>query len=305
MNSSTFSFKNWIRIFFLTWMGLLALFFGLSECLIRMKVSPDDSFEKHRNLFFNSDKSNAVFGDSHGAQDFMGRQDFINLSFPSESVDIIAAKIKLYFSSRRMEKVILQADPHMFSEYRIKENVNDYIRLFEDPRQPLLQILTPRHRKYLLFYWKALISGRGFKSKFRVNPDGSQTIEDREAGTEQETPKDFDLQTRVRLQKPQENFEKSVSVKNYQTMLQDLKERQAQVCLVTFPVSPEYAGEAARFPDFEKARNFFQAMAAQYGFSYVNYWNSLQDPHLFRNDDHLNVQGAKALTQRMVNDCYA
>ncbi len=304
MNLSTFSFKRWIRVFFLTWVGISAIFLLSSEFLIRIKVEPEDTFEKHRRLFFASDKSNVVFGDSHGAQGFMGAEDFVNLSYASESIEIMKAKVRLYFARHTPRRVVFQADPHLFSDYRIKENVRDYIRLFERPDGPLLQVLTPRHRRYLFHYWAAFILGSDFKSNFRFNADGSQVLLTEEAGRGRSILSGFDLESRVRLQMPRENFKKSESFKQYRDILNYLKERQAEVCLVTFPVSPAYAGEAKRFPEFEEARFSFQDMASTYGFSYASYWDSLEDSARFTNEDHLNEEGAKELTQKIVKDCF-
>lgn len=300
MNSSTFSFRHWLKVFWVTWVLIVVLFLFSSELLIRIKVEPHDNFEEHRRLFFNSNKSNTVFGDSHGAQGFTGEEDFVNLSYPSESVDIIDSKIRLYYAHRAPKKIVLQADPHLFSEYRIKENVKDYIRSFENSSPPILQILTPRHRKFLFLYWKALFSGSDFKSRFHINPDGSQE----EDATQAQKEQNADLQDRVRLQSPQKNFQISPSIVTYQKILEYLKERKATVCLVTFPVSSRYSEEAGRFPEFEEARQWFQRMASQYGFIYANYWDSFKDPNLFLNEDHLNFESARMLTEKILADCF-
>ncbi len=276
------------------------LFFLLgSELLIRAKVAPQDLFEKHRHLFFNSDKTNAVFGDSHGAQGFTGEPDFVNLSFPSESIDIIYKKIKLYFKSRTPHKVVLQADPHLFSDYRMKERADDYVELFKNPRLPYFQILTPRHQKFLLYYWKNFLAGSDFKNHFQMNPDGSQMMDKKEKRSHV-----YDLQGRIFLQRPRGDFEKSHSMKKYFEVLDYLKSRNADVCLVTFPVSPAYVEAARKFPEFEKARQFLEKIAAQHGFRYASYWDAFSDAGMFVNEDHLGIEGARQLTGKIMTDCF-
>jgi len=304
VNSSTFNFKKWLFVFAAA-ASLTAFVFLLSaELLIRTKVQKKDAFEHHRALFFNSDSRNAVFGDSHASQGFTGQKDFINLAAPSENLDIILGKISLYFSQRPAGKIILQIDPHLFSDYRENMNAGSFLKDYQSPAEPFLYSLTARHRINLINYFKVFLKRGAFQSKFVLQKDGAQTLD--EPMTQSRTPQEIREQTRrrIKLQAPAPGFENGKTAGTLKKILSLLKTKNADVCIVSFPMSPQYLMFSQNYSGFKDAQNFIEQLAGQFGYSYFNGWNKIQNPDLFSSEDHLNTAGAALFAEMAVKECF-
>lgn len=300
------NYKKWLTYFFGVLIIVLAIFFLMSELMVRWFVEPQDLLQKHRQLFLNAVSEGVVFGDSHPAQDFTGQEGFINLAFPAETMDMLYAKMRFYLQRHSPKKVIFQADPHMFSSYRLSRetNTSDYIRYMTTDYSPPLHMLLPRHRENLLHYWKTLIQGKRFESKWVFESDGAQTSSDVMGARYSPRELSNQIRERVRLQLPVQDFSKSVYMKKMKMTLDLLKETNASVCVVTYPVSKAYVSESEKYSTFSAVRNYIRKLVEQYGFVYRDYWDYFSDDDFFANADHLNKTGAQKLSKQIVNDCF-
>ena len=304
MNLSISNSNHWLRLFFLTLSGLLITFIILSELLLRFIVDRYDLWEKHREVFFLKKAANVVMGDSHSANGFTGVGGFINLSYPSESVEIIELKAGEYFKNHAPQKVILQADPHMFSDYRKFREQKNIVPYYQRPGKTPLRLLSPQYKENIVAYWKAAFKLH-LKSRFYFEEDGAQTSEniwpDKESGSK---ALESEIEERLRVLIPMKDYETSNPMNSFRNILAYFKSQNADVCLVTFPMSPLFIKRAEDFPEFRKIQAYFKNLAVQYGFKYVNQWDQVTDPNLFSNEDHLNRKGALIFSRQTNEKCF-
>ncbi len=304
MNSSTSNFKIWLKVFAATSFIITFVFLLSAEILIRTKVQKRDVFEHHRALFFNSTAENVAFGDSHTSQGFTGQAGFINLAASYENLDVLVGKIMLYFSKKQPGKIILQVDPHFFSDYREKMNSELFLKDYESPEDPPILILTARHKINLLNYFKVFLKRGSFKSKFVLHKDGAQTLDDPMSQTYTANEIKSRIQKRVQLQLPASDFHSGKAANKLELIFSYLKNKNADVCLVSYPMSPQYLDMSKNFPQFSEAYAFIRQLADRYSYKYFNGSYVIDDPDLFSSEDHLNTAGARLFAEVAVNRCF-
>lgn len=302
MSSSTSNFKRWVIIWLATLASTFGLFVVASEVLIRTKVAPNDLFYRHLEFYRKSTARNAVFGDSHAALGFTGVPGWVNLGNPSENLEIIEAKVTEYLNRVKLRRVILPADPHLFSESRAAHDVKEILKDYFSPAW--LYTKRAYHQPDLIGYWKVYLSKGSFKSVREFQPDGAQTLSYDMEKTHSSAAVRADVISRVRVQTPAIGFENSRGAAAMERMVKLAKERGVDVCLVTFPLAPIYLEEAKKQPQFGKAIEFYQRLAERSGVRYLDMRKVFQDYKLFANQDHLNLQGARIFGPKIVEACF-
>jgi hypothetical protein len=167
-----------------------------------------------------------------------------------------------------------------------------------------LRVMSEWHGSQLLNYWETFLQRRSFGTQRVFQADGAQTSSGRLTdlpAAERETT----AQQTVTGQLPPANPAAAVGTQILNRLLDRLAMLGARVCLVTFPVSPDYRVLAASHPEFEEARRFIASLARQRGLTYVDLWTALDDERLFYNHDHLNHQGALTVAPRIAAGCGA
>lgn len=281
------------------WFGVtaaaLALFFGSTEWLIRTRVEPSDLGQRHRAFFFASgaDSPGAVFGDSHAARGFTGVAGFANLASPGEVLDRTREKIALGHQRR----VILQVGPHAFAAYRQRISPDPYrLPPWWDPR-----IREEDHRSNWFRYWGVLLSGGSFVPNMELQPDGAQTQGESEGGGDDVARL---AAGRVREQRPSPDPASTRSAAALEAILEDLAKRHVEVCVTSFPVSPAYMRESARYPEFERAIGYLGEVTRRFGVVYFDQRARFDDSSLFFNPDHLTLEGARRFAPLCVEACF-
>lgn len=156
MNSSTSSSKRWLWIFFAILGPVSIGYAAASEWLIRTEVLPHDNFEWISTRLRNSTQSNAAFGDSHvAAVPDYNADDFVNLGIGATTIRKMDQRVRYYFGKIKPGEVIIQADPHLFAEYRLQALSNYVPESYSESR---LRIFDPQHRGFLLSYWSAFLA---------------------------------------------------------------------------------------------------------------------------------------------------
>lgn len=155
MSSSTSSSRRWLQIFF----GILVpVSFGYlvaSEWLVRTEVLAHDNFEYISNRLQNSTQPNAAFGDSHvAAVPDYNTKDFVNLGIGATTIRKMDQRVRYYFRDRKPGEVIIQADPHLFAEYRLQPEGEYVPETYSSYR---LRVLDPQHRGFMNSYWLAYL----------------------------------------------------------------------------------------------------------------------------------------------------
>ncbi|MBF0369384.1 MAG: hypothetical protein HQL52_08015 [Magnetococcales bacterium] len=294
---------------FLWTLGALLLFSALaSESLIRLKVEKQDNRLHHLTIYHTDSSPTAIFGDSHGAVDLQPKEGVVNLAYVRESIEVIAMKIRLLLDRRPLKRIILQADPSMFGPYRL-DAVAD-VEAFRHLDQGgfntsffTLRIVLDQHRPQILNYWRVWFEVGSFqKPILRLHPGG--WLEMRRQWLEMPAPRrKQETLARIALQRPPAHFADHRFTSIYTQLLTELIDvRHIPVCLIGFPMSPDYLAEMG--PSFDLVQSWFQKTALAHGAAYFNYVDLYgEQPHLFADQDHLNKDGAAIFSERVFHDC--
>jgi hypothetical protein len=302
VNFSTSSFRNWFFIWVLSWLIPFGGLLVATELLIRSRIAPADNFTWHHKLFHSTDAKNVVFGDSHAALGFTGVEGFVNLASPSENFPVIEAKVRHYVEKNHPRRVIVAADPNLLSLSRDVQELKPVLSDYFKPR--VFEIMSYRHSMNIVEYWKVYFKKGDFKSGRVFQPDGAQTSSDsmtESYKSESSIQKNIE---RVQIQVPMENFEQSRSAGAFRAILDLLKDKGVETCVVSFPAAPQYVDEARKYPSFEASLRYYQEESETRGFKYLNYWTAVSDYGLFQNSDHLNHKGATILAPKVVKECF-
>ena len=276
-----------------------------SEWLMRARVIPNGEFAWHLENFRSVRNENVVFGDSRTSFGIHGLPGFYNLSYAGDRVSVIELKSRLYFEDKRPGKIILQADPHMFSP-NLELDPPSEISLFTGKLSwPRLWALRNPHRGNLFVYWKMFLRGTSFKSKSSLQQDGAITS----TATLVELPaqKRTDLLDNWLAEdnKPVAAPADSRNGRSYRRVLELLTSRGADVCMVAMPMSQKLRDlTAALEPDFEPARAYFRSLAADFGAHYIDLSDVIDEDALFMDDHHLNEAGSRVFAPVLAEACF-
>jgi hypothetical protein len=281
--------------------GLLA-----TEWLVRTRVEPNDQFPAHLQIFHSSQKRDAGFGDSHLACGLYPPDGMVNLAFPSESIDNISHKVRKYFDKKLPGHVVVQADAHMFAQYRAAptRGYNEWFDRDSNEQSSLsVRALNSYHRSKLFAYWKVWMTKGGFDSGTKLGANGWTECTGRWLTVAAETRKTL-ARERAKLHEPAEDFSRNDFAAAYQRLLDDLVKKGAQVCMVEFPVTPDYQ-QAIAGRNYQAAREWFGSQAKRLSLRYLPYAELYTDRlELFSDMDHLNAQGAREFSRTMFAKCF-
>ena len=192
MSSSTFSSKRWLGIFFALVAVVSVGFLGASEWLVRTKVVPQDNFEWIAARLRNSQQAKAAFGDSHvAAVPDYNTADFVNLGIGATTIRRMDQRVRYYFGKIKPDEVIIQADPHLFAEYRLEARESYVPEAYSESR---LRVLDPRHRSFMIKYWTTLLATGRLKEQENTGYDrlwdaANTAQKDSEKPAKEDTPK--------------------------------------------------------------------------------------------------------------------
>jgi hypothetical protein len=168
VSSSISSFRRWLIVFFALVLGAWIPFVAASEWMLRTYVLPVDGLEHISKKIRESSIPNAAFGDSHAAAvaDFDDK-DFINLGLGGTTIRQMSERAHYYFSKIRPGKIIIEADSHLFADYRLEAQGTHIPESYASHR---LAVFDERHRRFMLDYWERF-TAEGLKAKESNRPD--------------------------------------------------------------------------------------------------------------------------------------
>lgn len=310
-NSSTFSFNHYLSYLIASSVLLVLGFLTASEWLVRQHVIPNDSFTGHLSFLSqlqkNDKPSTFSIGDSHIAYGVQGSEALKNIAYPGDNIDDMYFKASLFASHSSKNKVILQADPHLFARYRLTSKF-EYMTFLdlEETSSFKLHILSPYHKSKILHYWKAYLIKGGLVSSDQLNSiyggiEGHYNWAKMPAKDRFARAKD-----RATLHKPISNIKSHSISSTYEKTIRTLIQNDVTVCLVTFPVTKEYYDSMAKLAEYQNALAYYRLVAEEFGLPYKNHLQTFkQEAHLFNDEDHLNKQGNDIFTARLVADCFS
>ena len=289
--------NNAVTAFFVSCAVVLLALVGSTEWLIRAHVLPQDTLDAHLRLLNMSHGSDAAFGDSHAARGFNATDGFLNLAYPSENIRDMAMKAKSYFAKHYPGRIILQADPHLFAPYRVnaRPTISNEV--------PKLRIRSDRHRSRAFAYWEVFLRNGGqLESKVTMTEFGS-LLSSGDLSAVPPRKRHLDAQIR-RTWHTIEGSEKTETAQaEYAGLVDWLVERGARLCLVSYPVSEDYAS-AMTSAGHEEQIAFFENQAARVGARFWDARNAVRNRELFRDVDHLNSRGAIEFSPLLLKECF-
>ena len=315
MNSSTSSFnpRRALVLFASVAASVGLSLFAASEALVRAEVEQQDEFVSHVRLFETSQAVDAAFGDSHVARGFVPPEGMINLAYPSEGIEHLDWKIRTYFARRLPGRVIIQADPHLFAPYRLRNHLGDYPARFAEVAKAnewVPRISESRYRANLVNYWSSYVkSGGDLVSRIKVLDNGA-LLSPGDLSTGDARWRAYQTRSRIASHRIHPMAAVAQRLETYSRLLDFLAERGARVCMANFPLSPDYrsAMQADKHADTTRERQailtFFETEAERTGARYVDLRAMTSDRSEFRDVDHLNGASALKYGSAITDACF-
>lgn len=299
MNSSTSSSKAFLAAFGVAFAILFGVSISATEAMLRRHILPFDTHADYKRRFLSSTATTAVFGDSHVANGLVSGQDFDNFGQASDNLQTVIAKVKHRLRRGGLRRVILQADPQVFSPYRLKAEQASRIANLIGSDDPPLTILKAEHRQYLMVYWWTVVKDPGLI--FREPVRAAQTGVRFDILPKVEQAHEASL--RVQLHAPVPDLATIAATDNFRDLLVQLQQAGVQTCLISFPVSDAYREAAAGIGSFGNAARFFRETAETYGIRYADMSGIFPDDH-FADPDHVLHEFATKLRDEVINSCF-
>ncbi|PCI56257.1 MAG: hypothetical protein COB36_05635 [Alphaproteobacteria bacterium] len=300
-----------------------------SEIVIRGYVMTYHRLAQQVYTILNEDKAGVIIGDSHTKAAFTNLpENFANLSVEGMNVLMFDSVVRSYASRNRIEKIIILASPHIFSQYRIDGNVGIYaslpvraldwrddIYVFNNVYQAALhdtvkwKILNVLQAKNPIGLLKTRVMQALHLSPPRVKAEEQRRgrVLWAEQSMSQKTEKTV---RQLRDHAPAEDFQNHMFAIRYKEMISNLMNSGAQICLVRPPVSEIYNRIYADKFSMAPMERFFEGIVKDEGrgghIKYVDYRDlgiSFADDVLI-NTDHLNEQGAQIYTPAIMKACF-
>jgi len=302
-----------MRLFLSAFLAGLLLLVIASELLLRKEILPQDDFTAHKRLFRQADQKDVAFGDSHVARGLVPVEGAVNLAYPSEGIAHFDLKAHAYFSTRDPGTVILPADPHLFSAYRLANRPDpDYLARLTGSSPPSwteLLILDPAYRSTLTRLWLSfLASGGNLTSRIEILPNGAM-LSPGDLSKEDPASRTYAARDRVRWHRSGDPQHVEAEKRQFSRLLDFLAGKGANICLVTFPLSPDYRQaieqtfSAQEKSGWQSNLAFFKEEAERVGGRYLDLHAAVSDLAEFRDVDHLNAQGALKYSPEIYRQC--
>lgn len=298
MSSSTSNSKRFFIGFSVVLM-VGSLFFVLgSEFIVRTTVMPNSTFDALRERLHTGHSAYGVFADSRGANGIRSQKDFENFSMAGDNLATIVAKAQFFVEKETTKGILIQADPHHFSSYRLNRNQTSLRDDLFKRVNPWLQFLRPVYRQYLLEYWKSFFLSKLERKKSVASTHGIDRLSEQPPAQAA-----INASIRLGLQTPLKEIERTHFARLYAEAINMFHQDGIDVCLVSFPVSAAYRKAAAAEPSYGHAKLYYENLAKQAGVKYLELSAALDDTY-FSDPDHLNGDGAQALTETVLQKCF-
>jgi len=297
MNLFISSFNPFIYRLLSAFIVMIALLIGSGEWLLRRHVIPVDLFSKHVDLFNSVTPDYVAFGDSHVARGFSSTMPVYNFGYPSENIEKMNFKMNEFLKKQPSPKrVLLQADPHLFADYRLSVGVEHYPNYFGD-KEIWLYSLTDHFRPQIFALWKSFIANGGqMKSSFEMTEQGTILSPGNLNNWNNDKIFNF-MKVRLKIQQPIHDFEETKTADIYKKMIDSLTQGGTEICLVKFPLSPVFRQYLEQLPsdlkaDWDAVDRFYKNLAIAQNVTYIDMTAYTDNLELYRDPDHLNASGA-------------
>lgn len=272
------------------------------EALIRLGVAPNDYLFRRAELFQTKRTLDGAFGDSHVMRGLTGMPNMTNFGQGSDTIFDMSAKIRHYYANQHNFRIILQASPQQMLQRSIKPSDRTNVYLGRRSVIPLL-MFRPYFREQLPLILLSTLTNPQFRNKRIFTDDGAE-LDDANMSN---LPQDEITRAAIKevvSKEPPADFATSPQADEYRALALFLVRHNADVCLLTTPVSAEYAIAASNRVTFRATRRWFDALAVSYGFKRVDLFENDIPLRFFSNSDHMNVDGARYLGPVVYSACF-
>ena len=304
-NSYTSSFKRYLYRVFLVQAAVLGLALAASVAMVKYAVEPNDRVIRSLDLIRRATATDAAFGDSHFAWGMVGSPEFPTFAAEGETVADMELRVRYYFRDKAPGRVIIQGDPHAFAPYKLGRATHGYLENLDDR---FWRRFLDHHRQYLGRYWERVFQSGSF-DVFRPKDElrWGWIVGHEQWSSIDSTVRQGMASARFQQQELIPDFEQNQFAQSFRRTLAFLKDRGAQVCVVTTPVSYEYYKFASADTNTAVAIGFIRQVAKENGARYADFYDLYARPEFasyFRDMDHLNEIGAPRFTAKAVAACF-
>lgn len=302
--------KLFLSLMIFNLISISSFYFFLMEFLIRKYVIVVDHDFRRSRIYKESNAQNTIWGDSATMTAINNLKDFVNFSEGSQCYREIETKIKnYYFGKPNGGKVILQLSLNGFAPYRDCYKLNDRVNelyLSED-KKVNFYMSKNYFRKRSYEYLRNFLS-----NNFTIKPDITQEFNQDGSVTffEVYSPragqnffqKKFDNNSKYL---PRADFVGNGNYESLFNIINYLKIKNAEVCLISTPVHSDFFKYEADRKRFNKVFNLYKNLAMDNGLQYLDFTNYLIPDNNFQDYIHLNDNGAKNFTALVEKKCFA
>lgn len=313
MPSFTSRSKRLLALQVLAFVGLAVTFLALSEWLLRTRVSHQEPFAQSVELFWrHQDKelAGAVFGASELARGIIPDDPaFINFAVGGENLRLTRAKVHALFQSGSARHVILSATAQtLMRSWPEKDSRENF---YTGGPLPALLLLMEYHRVQLLGYWRAFLVKGSLRAGITFGPNGGQlptafdtSVVYAKLSPEQRTiagihaAQEHDRPDRFRA-------DDVVAFRVYDELIELMRQRGTEVCLLQMPFAPSFRRAAARSEWMSRrVPEIWAGYAVSRGVRYVDLIDMTDDPEAFYDATHLTEQAGRGYAGAILRACF-
>jgi hypothetical protein len=304
VNSSTSSSRRFALGFLAVFVGTVLAFVAGSEAIVRHVGGADDGFGGYKAKLREARAPVAAFGDSQVAEAIETGPAIVGLGYAGDTLPLTIEKVRAIVAAKRAERVVIQFSPQQFANYRIDDQQKELADELLGRSEPWLSFTRPQFRRYLLEYWRALLSNpmRFFAhntAQAETMPAAPPVFTDKPADEQRRS-----AEIRVQLHMPLPlGADVDRQLARLTGLLDELARQSIPACVAEFPVSAAYRSAAARAPSFAALRAELQRRVEARGVRFVDLSAQVTDRY-FSDADHIGPQGRALVTRLVLDECF-
>lgn len=263
------------------------------------------------NFFLSPNVKNLIIGDSHPGtltNDMLNEETY-NIAFGGDGLKENYLKLKYVLNQpNQVEHLFLTADAQMFGARRVQSSnyafLNKYVLdmgeydVYGHNAVSILADMVPLFSdSYIDFLNKQLsdnVSGQVKTRNLYTQLRADHSMWSTQIPAEQR----LEFAQKTGISDHRGVLEDSIQVSYYHKMVELCKEKGVKIIGVKYPAMQEYL---AGLPTDKQSK--LDSLFSEVGFyAMLDYRNFSQDPRLFKNEDHVNDDGARLLIKEMERD---
>ena len=275
-----------------------------SELIVRHVGGGDDGFGGYKAKLREARAPVAAFGDSQVAEAIETGPAIVGLGYAGDTLPLTIEKVRAVVAGKRAERVVIQFSPQQFANYRIDDQQKELADELFGRSQPWLTFTRPQFRRYLLEYWRALLTDpmrfiARAAAQTEPAPAAPLIFSDMPADQQRRS-----AEIRVQLHMPLPlGADVDRLLARFTGVLDELARRRIPACVVEFPVSAAYRSAAARAPSFAALRAEIQRRVQARGVRFVDLGAQVPDQY-FGDADHIGARGRALVTRLVLDECF-